>query len=367
MLSLLASAVLISSPLAATAEEETLRQAADRRHLNIGTCARADYLRDNVDGGRYALTLSNQFNLLEPENDLKPPAIWQGIGKYNFANPDFLTDWAATHKVKVRGHVLVYARDEGYTIPGWLRAMESQISSEQAKQILRDYIFTVVGRYKGKIAMWDVVNEAIDDNKNDRPFNLRNSFWFRKLGPEFLLLAFQYAHEADPKAELYYNEYNVEHGGSKADSLLALADYLREHHAPITGLGLQYHIGLWDHIQPGDGHYALLDQIRQRKLAFMITELDIGIDVVPFSRTDPNRGLQPKDASQVDGQANLYADVFKMALCYKNCHGVQMWGFTDRHSWIPDYQEGKGAALLFDGDYAPKAAEVSVLDVLKTR
>jgi endo-1,4-beta-xylanase len=252
MLPILAIGVFLANFRPSPGPDETLRQAAVRRHLNLGTCARAEYLRDNVDDGRYAATLAEQFNLLEPENDLKPPAIWKGIGQYDFTNPDFLagapgqTGWAGQHGIKVRGHVLVYARDQGYTIPEWLLKMEDQISPDQAKEILRTYIHTVVGRYKGKIAVWDVVNEAIDDRANDRPYNLRDSFWFRKLGADFLVLAFQFAHEADPKAELYYNEYDVEHGGPKAEHLLALADFLRSHHAPITGLGLQYHIGLWD-------------------------------------------------------------------------------------------------------------------------
>jgi endo-1,4-beta-xylanase len=329
------------------------------------------FLRSNIDDGQYAATLKANYSLVEPENDLKPPAIWKGIGQYDFTNPDFLLGapgekgWAARNGLAVRGHVLVYARDDGYTIPGWLIQMEKQITPDQAKQILHDYIFAVAGRYKGKIAMWDVVNEAIDEHPNDRPLGLRDSFWFRKLGPDFLVLAFQYAHEADPKAELYYNEFGVESGGEKTKHLLELVHYIRDHGGPITGVGLQYHSGLWEHIVPGDGHFQLLDQLKHDSFAFMITELDIGISVQPLPRDNPDFGCIPATPDLLDKQASLYGDIFKLATSYPNCHGIQMWGFTDKHSWISMYSRGQGAALPFDDHYQPKPALGAIEQVLK--
>jgi endo-1,4-beta-xylanase len=263
--------------------------------------------------------------------------------------------------------VLVYARDEGYTIPRWLLDEESSITPDQAKTILHDYILAVAGRYKGKISMWDVINEAIDDQPNDRPFNLRNSFWFRKLGANFVVLAFKFAHEADPKAELYYNDYSVENGGRKADSMLSLADFIRNNGGPITGIGLQYHTILAEHETRGDGHYQLLTEIQKRKLTFMITELDLGIPVKQFPREDPNHGMIPADPADLQAQADRYSSIFKMALSFKNCHGVQMWGITDRHSWIPNFDRNRGAALLFDADYNPKPAYEAVRTELINR
>ena len=359
---------LLSSPK--LAPPESLRDAASRVRLPIGSCVDVGLLKANADGGRYAAALSREMSLVEPENDLKPPALWKGIGKYDFSNADFLLGdpgdkgWAQQHKLKVRGHVLVYARDEGYTIPRWLLDQESSITADQAKTILHDYIVAVAGRYKGKIAMWDVINEAIDDQPNDRPFNLRNSFWFRKLGADFVVLAFKFAHEADPKAELYYNEYSVENGGRKTDSMLALVDFARKQGAPITGVGLQYHTVLDEHVTPGDAHYNLVKQLADRKFAFMITELDLGINVKPFPRTDPNYGIVPANPNDLKTQADRYEAIFQMALGAKNCHGVQMWGLTDRHSWIPGFSRNRGAALLLDADYNQKPAYVAVRDVL---
>jgi endo-1,4-beta-xylanase len=276
--------------------------------------------------------------------------------------------WAQKHKMKLRGHVLIYARDEGYTLPQWIRASEKDITKEQAADLLHDYIRAVAGRYRGKVAMWDVANEAIDDRPNDNPFNLRNSFWFRKLGPEFLVLAFKWAHEADPKAQLYYNEYGVEGGGPKARHMLDLAKWLKEQGAPITGLGLQYHIDCRTKVEPGDGHYGLIEDIRKLRLGYMITELDVAVPAQPLPAVDPNRGLVADNPADLDLQAQVYASVFRMALASKNCRGVQLWGFTDRHSWIPGFSRGRnGAALLFDGDYKPKPAYYACAAELKRR
>jgi hypothetical protein len=208
--------------LALRTQSGDLRALAKKRHLNLGSAIPVSNLKNDVDGGKYVATAAANFNLLELENDLKPPSIWAGPHEYRFSDVDFVvgepgkTGWAQAHGLRLRGHVLVYARDDGYTLPQWLRSSGEAMSKDEATELLHSYIRTLVGRYRGKVAMWDVANEAIDDRPNGNPFNLRDSFWFRKLGPDFLVLAFKWAHDADPKAELYYNEYGIEGGGEKA-------------------------------------------------------------------------------------------------------------------------------------------------------
>ena len=352
--------------------EFNLHELASKRRFVIGSAMRVNYLRDNVDAGRYSATAADNFNLLELENDLKPPAIWTGPHEYHFSDVDFIvgepgkTGWAQQHGLKLRGHVLVYARDEGYTLPQWLRTTGENMSKEEASGLLHDYIAALAGRYKGKVAMWDVANEAIDDRPNSNPFNLRNSFWFRKLGPEFLVLAFKWAHEADPRAELYYNEYSVEGGGAKAQHLLDLAKWLKEQKAPITGIGLQYHIDCHTSIAPGDGHYQLIDSIRKLRLAFMITELDVAMPVKKLPAGNADRGLIPQDPADLELQAKTYAAVFEMARSSRNCHGINIWGLNDQYSWIPSFSRYQnGAATLFDKDYRAKPAYNAVVDVFK--
>ncbi len=350
-----------------------LRELAKRRHLTLGTEVPLRNLQNDVDGGRFAATVAANFDMIELENEFKPPAVWKGPRDYDFAAGDFVVGapgakgWAQKRKLKVRGHVLIYAKDEGYTLPQWLKGPQGDVPKEQAAAMLHDYIRAVVGRYKGKIAMWDVVNEAIDDRPNNgNPFNLRNTYWFRKLGPEFLVLAFKWAHEADPKAELYYNEYSVENGSEKGRSMLALGKWLKAQGAPITGFGLQYHIDGRTTIAPGDAYYGYVEAIRKLGLAYQITELDVAIPVKPTPPGDAERGLVPSDSADLDRQAEVYASVFRMALASKNCHGVQTWGFTDRYSWIPDFSRGRnGAALLFDKEYRPKPAYAAVEATLR--
>lgn len=349
-----------------------LREYARRHRLNLGSAMPVGNLRNDVDGGRYTATAAANFNMLELENDLKPPAIWTGPRQYHFDDVDFVVGapgragWAQQHRMKLRGHVLVYARDDGYTLPQWLRQTGESLSKDEAAGLLHDYIFAVAGRYRGKVAMWDVANEAIDDRPNQNPFNLRNSFWFRKLGPEFLVMAFKWAHEADPRAELYYNEYSVEGGGPKARHLLELAKWLKDQGAPITGLGLQYHIDCRTAIAPGDGHYQLIEDIRKLGLAYMITELDVAMPVKPLPFGDPNRGTIPLNPADLDLQAKTYAAVFQMALSSRNCHGINIWGLNDSHSWIPMFSGGRnGAATLFDLEYNPKPAVAAIEAVLR--
>jgi endo-1,4-beta-xylanase len=146
--------------------------------------------------------------------------------------------------------------------------------------------------------------------------------------------------------------------------MFALVDYLRKSRAPIDGIGLQYHIQLRDLPKPDDGHYKMIEQIENHGLDFMITELDVAIPCAPAAASDPQPGLIPLHADDLARQAEVYGSVFQMALRSPHCRGIQMWGLTDRHSWIPGYERGMGAALLLDGDYRSKPAYDAVSKVL---
>jgi len=351
--------------MTAQTKSEGLRPLADKIRLNFGTAVQSDWVKNDLDGGKYRETILKNFTMVEPENDLKPPAMWQGLGKIDFSKPDYLIDWARANRLKVRGHVLVYARDDGYSIPGWLLKMEKDITPEQAKSILHDYVTTVVGRYKGKIAMWDVINEAIEDAPNTRPFNLRDSFWYRKLGTDFILYTFQFAHEADPKCKLYYNDYSVETGGAKTENMLKLVDYLKSKNAPIDGVGMQFHRYAVEVPKAGDKFHETIQKIQDRKLSFQMTELDLSVPIEKFPRNDPKYGIVPAKPEDIQQQAKSYEAFVRLALSFKNCQGIQLWGVTDKQSWIPDSTRGtRGAALLFDKDYNPKPAYSSVAQVL---
>ena len=223
-----------------------LRAGAFLRGILFGTAADVVYLRNGSDYGKYNEQINNNYLLIVPETELKPISVWQGENMYNWVDADFLlgapgnTGWAQQNYMQVRGHNLVWAYDEW--IPDWLLKAESTITPDKAKQLLSDYIHAVVGRYRGKILCWDVINEAVDDQTNTNPFNIKDSFWLRKLGPDYLKYAFMFAHEADPDVKLYYNEYGIESVGIKVNRTLALISWLRSQGAVVDGIGLQWHI-----------------------------------------------------------------------------------------------------------------------------
>lgn len=353
----LCAGVILTLGASASAQLPLRDLAARRGLIRFGTCADIGRLRAGADDGKYPAYIAREYSLVEPENDLKPPAVWRGDGIYNWANADYLlgapgeTGWAQKNHVAVRGHVLVYARDDGYTLPDWLRKSEADISPARARQLLHDYIFAVAGRYRGKLVAWDVVNEAIDDGPNDRPFHLRDSFWFRKLGPDFLKLAFQWAHEADPRAELYYNEYGAEGMGRKSNDVFALLQWLKSAGVFVTGAGMQYHLSVGDHVAAGDDHYLNARRLASAGFSFMVTELDVQMPV-----SDPKTGYVPLVAADLDRQAEVYRSVLDFALTSGNCRGLQMWGPSDNHSWIPAASAGKGAATPANAEYQPKPA-----------
>ncbi|HUZ06308.1 MAG TPA: endo-1,4-beta-xylanase, partial [Candidatus Paceibacterota bacterium] len=151
------------------------------------------------------------YNIITPENCMKPQPIHPEENRYNFAEPDELVQWCQTNHIKVWGHNLAWHTQ---TAPWFFEGINGEpLTRELAMERLSNHIHTVVGHYKGKVMGWDVVNEAIDDrNNNGQPDNLRDDSWYRVIGSNYLTMAFKWAHEADPKAQLYYNDYNIEQG-----------------------------------------------------------------------------------------------------------------------------------------------------------
>lgn len=368
-----------------------LRELADQRGMLLGTAAPIGNLNAQTDGGQFQSFVKTHFNMVEPENDFKPPAIWKDRETYDFRNADYLlgapgkTGWAQANNVLVRGHVLIYGKDDGYTLPNWLimqpnrvvnKKIENAMTKAEAADLLRKYIFAVAGRYKGKIAQWDVINETIDDNGNNKnAFRLRDSFWFRKLGPEYVELAFRWAREADPAAKLYYNDYGIENLGGKSDATYALVKNLRAKGVPIDGVGMQWHIGVGQVLRAGDSYYQNAQRFQDLGVDLMLTEVDVAMPVVVYESHDPRYGLVPSNPPDLYEQAHLYREVIRYALSFPAVRGVNIWGLTDKYSWIPSFTIGRlknnppgvpqGAALLFDANYQPKPAFWQLREELK--
>jgi endo-1,4-beta-xylanase len=203
--------------------------------------------------------------------------------------------------------------------------------------VLRGHIRTVVGHYRGKVTEWDVVNEAIDDKGA-----MRDSVWMRVIGPDYIDLAFQWAHEADPDAKLYYNDYELEYPGAKADAVAALVRGLVDRDTPIDGVGFQAH-QLTVRKPTPTTFEAALRSYADLGLDVAITELDVGIYL-------------PAKPANLEEQAVIYRDALATCLAVSRCRTLVTWGYTDKYSWIPGELAGFGDALPFDAAYRPKPA-----------
>ncbi len=321
----------------------TLRSLAKVHGIQIGASVEAEPLKDEV---LYAQTLRREFSILTPDYAMQCEEIHPAPNRYNFSGADAIVAFAEANAMQVRGHVLV-----AYDQPTWLIETEANLTRNKLIEILRQHILTVAGRYRGRIAAWDVVNEAVDWDGS-----YRDSIWLRVIGPDYIELAFRWAHEADPEALLFYNDFDGEGLGQKSDAIYNLVQGLQRRGVPIHGVGLQMHIDLKEPPEPEDVT-ANMNRLAKLGLEVHITEMDVPVEL-------------PVTEEKLVAQARIYQDMLGVCLSAQNCKAFVMWGFTDRYSWItdPEYQEelfpGQGAALIFDESYHPKPAYDALIDTL---
>jgi endo-1,4-beta-xylanase len=314
--------------------------------------------------------LTTQFGSVTPENCMKPAAVQPTSDAFHFEQPDQFVAFAHEHKLRIVGHCLVWAKDDR-TPPWFFRDGDKPVTKEVLLQRMKTYIDTVVGRYRGRIDCWDVVNEALDDGPND----LRPSGWVTACGDEFLVKAFEYAHAADPDALLIYNDYNNELPG-KREKLIGVIRMLKERGAPVHAIGLQGHYEL-DQIPLKDLEATLI-AARELGVKAVVSELDI--DVVlrgrwwadggkyreELAKYDPYRDGCPPEILQ--RQADQYAQLFKLFAQYADViDRVSFWNLHDGQSWLNSFPWTRvNHPLLFDRQGQPKPAYGAVIDALQS-
>jgi endo-1,4-beta-xylanase len=313
-----------------------LRVSASKHGFLVGAAVAGDFLQRDK---QYRRTLASEYNAVTPENAMKWATIHPEEGRYDFAPADAIVRFARAHQMAVRGHNLVWYRE----VPSWVT--DRLWTRAQLEQVLHDHIRTVVDHYRGKIAQWDVVNEAVD-----HAGKLRDSVWLDVIGPDYIDLAFRWAHKEDPHAKLYYNDYDIESPGPKARGVTALVKGLRSRGVPIDGVGIQAH-ELAVHPPSGREMEGALRSYASLGLDVAITELDVGLSL-------------PADGKKRDAQAQIYGDVLHACLVVSRCHTFVTWGFTDASSWIPDEIKGSGDGLPFDRNYQPKPALTTLRSTL---
>lgn len=291
--------------------------------------------------------LVHHFNSLTAENEMKFASVHPQEDLYTFEESDHIADFARKHGMALRGHTLVWHNQTS----DWLfRDRQGQpVSKAVLLERIRSHIQTVVGRYKGDIYAWDVVNEVIADEGEQL---LRSSAWRDIAGDEFIAKAFEYAHEADPNALLFYNDYNESHP-HKRDKIYTLVKSLLDRGVPVHGIGLQAHWNLYD---PSlDDIRAAIEKYASLGLQLQLTELDMSVFRFDDRRTD----LTEPVPGMLERQAELYEAVFKLLKEYRDCIGsVTFWGAADDYTWLSDFpvRGRKNWPLLFDEQHRPKPA-----------
>ncbi|GAA2241313.1 hypothetical protein GCM10010145_04070 [Streptomyces ruber] len=318
------AAALLTGATAAHAADPPLRDLADAKGKAIGTAVTGSRLT-----GTYGEIAGTRFNWLTPGNAMKWESVEPSRGTYNWAEADRIVEFAEAHGQRVRGHTLVWHSQN----PGWLT--NGTWTADELSGLLDDHIATEVGRYKGRLAAWDVVNEPFDEDGT-----YRRTLWYDTLGEDYIAQALTAARAADPSADLYINDYNVEGVNAKSTALYNLVKSLKERGVPIDGVGLQAHLIL--------GQVPATLQQNIQRFA------DLGVDVA-ITELDIRMQL-PATQAELAQQAEEYEAVVAACVAVSRCTGVTVWGFTDSDSWIPDVFEGYGAATPYDENYAPKPA-----------
>ncbi|SNR67371.1 MULTISPECIES: endo-1,4-beta-xylanase [Hymenobacter] len=307
--------------------------------------------------GAEAELIKQQFNSVTPENAMKMGPIHPEENRYFWTDADAIVNFAQANKLRVRGHNLLWHEQT----PKWLfkDAQGKPVSKEVLLKRLHDHIFTVVKRYKGKIYAWDVVNEAIADNPSEF---LRNSEWYQICGEDFIAKAFEYAHEADPKAVLFYNDYNTERP-EKRERVYKLLKKLVDAKVPIHAVGLQGH---WSLQEPTEAELRkAIEQYSSLGLKVQITELDVSVYPWEKERREKRPGELDTYTPEVEQkQAAQYKMFFRVFRDYKNVlTGVTFWNVSDQYSWLDTYPVAgrKNYPLLFDQNLKPKRAYQEVV------
>lgn len=347
------------------AENLSLKEAFKDKFL-IGTALNARQINGN-DSSTLQI-VKKHFNAIVAENDMKSGMIQPRENEFNFETADRFVEFGEKNNMLINGHTLIWHSQA----PVWFFIDKdgNEVSREILIQRMKTHIYKVVGRYKGRVHTWDVVNETIEDDGS-----WRKSKFYEIIGEDFVKLAFQFAHDADPDAKLYYNDYSMANPGKRA-GVVAMVKNLQKRGVKIDGIGMQGHIGL--------GH-PKLEEFEKSIIAFseldvdvMITELDLSVLPSPWD----NQGANVSDTHEYDQKMNPYTEglpdstskafderyknFFKLFLKHQDkISRVTLWGVNDSNSWKNNWPiRGRtDYPLLFDRENKPKPIVKTLIEL----
>jgi endo-1,4-beta-xylanase len=338
-------AVLPASALAIRGHN-SLKEHGRRNDLLVGAAVVVRVLENDP---ALQQLVSEQYGILVPEAELKWRTLRPSATTYDFAASDALFAFAAAHRMQVRGHTLLWHN----SVPDWLSAEPSRFN---VRQLLVEHIQTVMGRYRGRVHSWDVVNEAILP-ADSQPGGLRKSFWYDAVGADYIDLAYRTARIADPHAQLAYNDYGVEYdsdeNAERRKCILALLRRMVEQEVPLDAVGIQSHIHAASPYAIGRGLTDYIEAIRTMGLKVYLTELDVNEDDVPYDDV----------ARRDQAVAAAYREFLRIALANPAVKLLLTWGVSDRRTWLNDgpthhrkQPNRPQRSLPFDPEYNPTPA-----------
>ena len=351
---------LLVAAAGAAPPESSLKDAFQGK-FRIGAALNPGHYRETDAAG--AALVKQHFNTITPENDMKWERIHPSADSYNFEPADKFVEFGERNHMFIVGHCLVWHSQT----PKWVfeDAQGNPLTREALLVRMRDHILTIVRRYAGRVNGWDVMNEALNEDGT-----MRQSLWMKIIGDDYVAKAFEYAHEADPKAELYYNDYSLENE-PKRRGAIELVRKLKAKGLTVTAIGTQHHDKMdWPSVEQID---ATLTEFRQLGVKVCVTELDV--DVLPrrgqtadVSATEAGANLNPYTQGLPDEKqqalAKRYADIFSVFLKHAGTiQRVTFWGVTDRTSWLNNFPvRGRtNYPLLFDREGKTKPAFDAVI------
>lgn len=293
--------------------------------------------------------VKKEFSSVTCENAMKIQATQPAATTFDFYQADSITNYCVRNGIRVHGHTLVWHQN----LPAWLTTFQGD--SAAWENILKTRIKTMLTHYKGRVKSWDVVNEAFNDDGSLRAFasanNTKTSLWAQKLGKDYVARCFLYAHEADPEALLFYNDYGQEYSPAKINAILAMVKDFQKRGIPIHGLGLQFHTNL----QRSDADLRnAITQLASTGLLIHISELDISMNSSQ-TYTQPTAAMLDLQKNKMNTIASFYKTIPA-----SQQFGITFWGISDANSWIKN-----DWPLLFDVTYAKKPAYYGFWDGLK--
>lgn len=309
----------------------------------VGASVNVTLMKNNT---KYNGVVTKEYNSITAENAMKFGALHPSQNTFSWDDADYLVTYAQANNKRVHGHTLNW-----YTsLPAWVTNFVGD--SAAWENMMKTHIQTVVTHFKGKVASWDVVNEAFNDDGT-----LRNSIWVQHLGADYIARCFQYANQSDPSALLFYNDYGHEYSSAKRTAIFNMIADFKRRGIPIHGIGMQFHMT----VGQTDGNIAAaISGAAATGLKVHISELDIRLN----ANKDANF---PFTAALATQQSAKYEYVFKTfkAIPAAQQYGITTWNVGDADSWIPAWQGAPDYPLPFDGNYLRKAAYRGIINGVK--